>query len=285
MARVPLNIAAADPATGNALSGVTATIRNRSTGATVTLYAAETGATTVGNPLTTDANGRAVAWVDRAPIRIDYAGSGITAYTEYRDVGPSSDRGIDSVLLPYGALPDFVTSLPASPQDGQEVYFVADATAGVVWHLRYRAASGSAYKWEVVGGPPLLAEVTTAETPGSNAAYVDLTTVGPQVTVPLAGEYDTAYGAQFVQGVANNGQSGYMGLRIGVTEASDNDALSLYIYDADGSGLSDRTVSLARHKTFTVPAAATVVKARYKQGSSPTTFTQRWVRVWPVRVG
>jgi hypothetical protein len=39
-----------------------------------------------------------------------------------------------------------------APQDGDEVYYAADATNGVIWHLRYRAASSSSYKWEFVGG-------------------------------------------------------------------------------------------------------------------------------------
>jgi hypothetical protein len=52
-------------------------------------------------------------------------------------------------LIPY------VTSLPASPSDGQEVFYAADATNNVIWNLRYRSGSASTYKWEFVGGDPL----------------------------------------------------------------------------------------------------------------------------------
>lgn len=57
--------------------------------------------------------------------------------------------------LAEAVAPALVSTLPASPYDGQEVFYLADAAAGVVWHLCYRAASPSAYKWEFVGGASL----------------------------------------------------------------------------------------------------------------------------------
>jgi hypothetical protein len=82
--------------------------------------------------------------------------------------------------------PSRVTALPANPVDGQECYFVADAANGVLWHLRFNAASASAYKWEFVGGSPLFTShvggTTSATTPATGLA-------GPSIVVPLAGEY------------------------------------------------------------------------------------------------
>jgi len=54
-----------------------------------------------------------------------------------------------------------VSSLPSSPVNGQDCYYLADATNGVVWHLKYRSASASTFKWEYVGGGSLHAEVAT----------------------------------------------------------------------------------------------------------------------------
>lgn len=88
-----------------------------------------------------------------------------------------------------------VTALPGSPRDGQVIDYVADATAGVVWRLRYRAASASAYKWEFVGGSPRfayvsgLATITTSATTFTSTAM----TGGPTLTAPLSGEYDVRY--------------------------------------------------------------------------------------------
>jgi hypothetical protein len=126
MARVPLVISVADPATGNAIPGVVAAVTNRNTATAVALYTTETGSTRA-EPLTTDGNGRATAWAEEQPFAIAYSGGGIVGYTEYRD-----------------ALPSLVTALPATPVDGQECHFVADATNGVVWHMKYRAADTSA---------------------------------------------------------------------------------------------------------------------------------------------
>ena len=46
-----------------------------------------------------------------------------------------------------------VTSLPGSPTDGQEIYYQADSSNGIIWHLRFRSvASGGdvTYGWEYV---------------------------------------------------------------------------------------------------------------------------------------
>jgi microcystin-dependent protein len=84
----------------------------------------------------------------------------------------------------------YLTSLPVSPTDGQEIYYAADATNGVIWHLRYRAASSSTYKWEFVGGAPLRTASTSIadeNTHGSSsgAAFSNAITR----TVPLQGQY------------------------------------------------------------------------------------------------
>ena len=97
-----------------------------------------------------------------------------------------------------------VTSLPGSPFNEQEVYYAADATNGVYWHLRYRSASGSTHKWEALGAvAPLTAEVLTSQTT-SSATYVDLATAGPTVTVPLAGDYLITFGATLYNSTGTN---------------------------------------------------------------------------------
>ena len=158
MARIPVSISTVDTA-GNAQVNISATVKNRASGTNVTLYALESGGSTVSNPLVTDANGRAFAYADRQGLRIDYTGTGFTAYTEYReDAVPPTD---------------IVSALPGSPFDGQEIYYqnAAMATAGTVWHLRYRSGGGT-YKWEFLGGPPIIATNGTAGTVSSSGTAV-----------------------------------------------------------------------------------------------------------------
>jgi hypothetical protein len=174
--------------------------------------------------------------------------------------------------------PPLVSSLPGSPVDGQECYYLADAVKGIVWHLRYRAASASAYKWEVLGGAALADEVMPAESTTS-AAYTNLTTVGPQVTVPLAGDYDVTIGANIATPVTA-GTNSSMSYAIGATAAVDVDRLRTSAPTANNTwNVGSRT----RRKTGL--AAATALVAKYKADAPTGYFEARVMAVLPVRVG
>jgi hypothetical protein len=86
-----------------------------------------------------------------------------------------------------------VSVLPPSPADGQVIDYVADSANGVIWRFRYRAASASTYKWELVGGSPLeSANLTNAQTPGGGTFFSTTLTDGDRivaVALPLAGDY------------------------------------------------------------------------------------------------
>ncbi|MGK2937868.1 MAG: hypothetical protein ACSLFR_08715 [Solirubrobacteraceae bacterium] len=178
-----------------------------------------------------------------------------------------------------------VTTLPGSPEDGQIVYF-QDATLaaeGIVWQLRYNAASASAYKWEFFGGGQIIdrspsgASGITAG--GSFAAPSD--GYGPSITVPLAGEYVISYGMS-VDGDALANSSAEMAPKVGGASPSFNDACRAVI------GFPTSTVSawggsLARTKDITA-AASDVVQAYYS-GSGGHAIYQRWMTLVPIRVG
>lgn len=87
---------------------------------------------------------------------------------------------------------ELVSTLPSSPVNGQEIYYQADGTNGVIWHLRYRAASASAYKWEFVGGGALTvstgAQVSNPTYPTANT-WVDIGAAVSLPALPLAGDY------------------------------------------------------------------------------------------------
>lgn len=93
---------------------------------------------------------------------------------------------IEEVLLGY---PQHFTVLPTTGPfsgpllDGQRIIFIADATNGVLWHLRYNASSSSTHKWEFLGGAAIRTDVTLVA--GTNTWTL---------AVPLAGDYDVTYG-------------------------------------------------------------------------------------------
>jgi hypothetical protein len=173
-----------------------------------------------------------------------------------------------------------VTSLPANPADSDEVDFVADTANGVLWRLKYNAASASAYKWEFVGGTPLYAAVEPAQVSAAGTGWQDFTTVGPSLTLPLNGDYDFEYGAA----IGDTPQQRCLyGPKIGAATALDADA----VQSAGGPTTGSNDASVSRRKRFTAQVAATVIKMQYRNAISSTTasYEKRWLSIMPVRVG
>ena len=187
------------------------------------------------------------------------------------------DHGTGWTTVSTGA--PVLIALPASPVSGQEISYLADATNGVVWRLKYRSASASVYKWEFIGGPPLFAEVTANEAT-SSTTYVALATAGPVVTLPLAGDYDVAVGAQIISGAAA-GAVASMSYDIGATAAVQADAAELSSTFTGGDRIQGN-VMRERRKTG---LAAVALTAKYRTSAANGTFNSRWMRVTPVRVG
>lgn len=193
------------------------------------------------------------AWLDLSGIEFD---TGQTTWP----TGQGSGLGV-------------VTSLPIAPVDGQECYFLADATAGVNWHLKYRAASASAYKWEFIGGGYLFARQGAAFTAATGSgAYADPGASMPTVTVPLAGDYDVyAHGHSFAPTAATN---------------ETNVALN-------GGGLSGSmwVGGVNQRMPFSVSdiragvAAATALRPWFSANGQNLTHAQYSVRARPQRVG
>jgi hypothetical protein len=153
-----------------------------------------------------------------ADIKALYAASQV--FVQAADPGAAAAVGsiwvdTDDVVanVPVG----LVTSLPAIPYDGEEIFFLADATNGVVWHLKYRAGSTSTYKWEYVGGGSLYSKVTTDETvaEASTVTYNNPATVGPSITLPLNGDFKYEMTSNMYVASETGNAAAYTGLSIG----------------------------------------------------------------------
>lgn len=175
-----------------------------------------------------------------------------------------------------------VTTLPSATSpltiNGQVIHYVADSTNGVVWQLRYRAASASASKWECVGGSPLRAVSDADETTAvAHNVYQSLTTV-LTITVPLAGDY------QIVQWTNSYGatvpENPFITVKIGAAAGADLDGASSELNTAN-TGV---TFGATRFKTGLT--AATVLTQQAKAGfNNLTHFRTRGFSLMPVRVG
>ncbi len=173
------------------------------------------------------------------------------------------------------------TVFPTTPFEGQRFTYIADATNGVLWEFVYHA-TGSAYDWWFVGGPPLYAEVTTEETTTSST-YAALATAGPVVTLPLAGDFMVSLGCRSY--ASANSREVWMSYDIGATGAVDADAVRNYgAASVDGVPATVAlTLAKTRRKTGLTAVALT---AKYKiTGGNTATLRDRWITATPVRVG
>jgi hypothetical protein len=172
-----------------------------------------------------------------------------------------------------------VTSLPGSPVDGQQVYFIADNTKGVIWHLRYRAASSSAFKWEFVGGPPIrngLGSVVKVAT----TAYAQMS-LAISLVAPLSGDYE-------VQLTGNRIQNNAVGVAVyaylvstGAGDATgDNDMAYALIGQFQSAPLAVRSA-------LTGVTGGNTIDANVAHGDITSSVSYKGLRLTatPVRVG
>lgn len=164
---------------------------------------------------------------------------------------------------------------PASPNDG-DLWLYTGIGSGINWLLRYNAGSASTYKWEWLGGSAADSYVATAESTLSTT-YTDLATVGPQVTVPRAGEYKVEFGAV----CQPNASASIAAATLFVNAVQQAEGVVGFTTAGGNSEWSASTRTAT--KTF---AVSDVVKLKYITGSGAIngTFTQRWLKVTPIRV-
>jgi hypothetical protein len=133
-----------------------------------------------------------------------------------------------------GSVPSYETSLPSPAADGQEVYYRADSTNGLIWHLRFRNVfnGGSAtYPWEYVGGPPQYATIGQTLAQSNGIATNTFSSLGATsgsaltLTVPLIGTYTVSgSGAVYTNNGVNANVDVWMGFRANSTSPGLGDA-------------------------------------------------------------
>jgi hypothetical protein len=206
------------------------------------------------------------------------------AGTLYRDIGTAW------VQITPNAV-QLVTSLPASPFDGQVIDFLADADNGVIWRLRYRAASPSLYKWEWAGGD----ELYVPNGPGQAVlmqhqdfvwrnALESGSGADSGVTVPLGGDYVVHYGLWVDSMVPDVTFSA--GIRAGATNPTD--FFSLGAVGTSATPLDGQyTMAGSRRVLLLSLLAGVVLMPVMKTPILGHTFYvyDRWLSVRPHRVG
>lgn len=209
------------------------------------------------------------------------AGTQLSASAAIAGTQLASAAAIKASQLDNGST---VTSLPGTPYNGQEINFLADATAGVVWRLKYRSASAHASKWEFIGGPKLRLQSAAVLTAAINTepTYTSLSTV-TRIQAPLAGQYQVDYGAQ---GLAPTGggtaQDCYL-----IAKGAEAHAVSEACAVTWSEGNSRTHYPAPRSRLVTAAAALNYIELVGRSGAAPSAWnvSYPWLTLQPVRVG
>lgn len=177
----------------------------------------------------------------------------------------------------YQRVPQMGTSLPSSPQNGDQFLLVDSMSAPTYqWLLQYVSAKAS-NKWVFIGGSPGTSEVTTDEGTTSDT-YAALATAGPTFAIPVAGDYLVTVGGQSYNGTS--GIAGVMSYDIGGTGAVDADAWYGNEIGNGNGGDATRT-----RKKSGLTAVTLTAKYKRRSASGTTQFKNRWMSVIPVAIG
>ena len=177
----------------------------------------------------------------------------------------------DDTLVQAGS---FVSALPGSPVDGQEVYY--RNSQGSMWHFRYNAGSASAYKWEYLGGSAMTHENEPELATSTAGSFITLDSGNPQLIVPLLGDYFVTVGSKM--GNAAGGNVMHHGVKFGAAATVDADSIQ------STSGGAQHRISSSRRFRRAAIAAGTTLISQYKTGGGTGVWAQRFLEIEPIRV-
>ncbi len=182
-----------------------------------------------------------------------------------------------TVLADPRSSPSVVTSRPASPANGAEVYLqVGSGDTSILWHMRYDSAITDTYKWRFLGGAGLVATNNTSDST-SSATYVELNTGTPAVTLPGIGVYEFNFGCQ-VSGATN--AFGLVNVKTnGSNPGNDDDGFTVKP-EGTNAGVNSSRLMVRTVASISGSALAVLV---YRTGTT-SSFSQNWISVKPVRL-
>lgn len=175
------------------------------------------------------------------------------------------------------------------PSDGQVVVIPLDETNGISWAFRYNSESSSSYKWEFIGGPPLLSEAgglsPAAEGTTSSTSYTSTlagTSGFPSLTPLFNGEYYVEVGATIRNDT--QGANSYMsyeqsGNLVSTTTADDwafNNRQASTTVSERNSGSRIRKQTLLGNVD---------VNCIFRVDSGTLHSFGKWLKIIPIRVG
>lgn len=229
-----------------------------------------------------------IANTQGASVRHQHALNGSSAASAHNNMPPYAIvNWIIRVFPPYKTANlaaaiggPFVTALPPYPADNQVVYFLAsdqgDGVASLMYCFRYRLTSGQTFKWECVGGVPMLNGIYFDEDTARGGSLSTVPSVMATLTVPLAGDY--LYDWNATQNAQVSVTETHAALyKNGVVIANTRRSWSTGGYANDKVDRG-RLIGLAKNDVITL-------NSWIDAGSSATGVWSRSLSLMPVRVG
>lgn len=159
---------------------------------------------------------------------------------------------------------------PVSPLDGDIWIGTAVDANGTRWEFQYNAGSGSASKWEFIGGPSLKLQGVSG-----SSTIVTYAALAGSLTLARAGDYEFHYGA-LLSNSPSSGQATLMALNTG-GGAADGESVQ--------SPSNAQAASVAKATVITVAASATAqLYLRTTVAASTNTAAQGFLFIRPVRI-
>jgi len=191
------------------------------------------------------------------------------ASTFWVPLGPPPPLGLPKITSgPISSGP------PASPADGDIWIALAAGGAGENWQFRYNAGSASAYKWEYIGGPPVVSYVATEESTTSGG-FVEPTT--PQrLTATRAGDYLLEYT------IGVRGASSVMAV-LSLVDIAVPTSFAVTHPMAWASGAGIYTFATTRQRVSGIAAGRTFA-LQFASASGSISIAERSISITPIRV-
>ncbi len=174
--------------------------------------------------------------------------------------------GLSSIFMDFT---DPAVGLPSAPADDERI--IAKVDTGVGWQFVWNDTDGV---WIFTGGAPLMATIFTEEARTANT-YSNLTTVGPQITLPLGMgtiHADITLGADMQ--ASGDGAGNWMSYSVNGDTAVDSRGIQQ-------SNAGRAHVRWTRRVNFD---SGDAIVAKYKSsGSAPgSTYADRQISILPV---
>lgn len=175
------------------------------------------------------------------------------------------------------AVPSFGTTLPTSPSDKQQAILVDSLTApNFTWLFRYNASSSSSFKWEFIGGAPLIgASIASVSNGATLNTWVNV--VGTTIAVPRQGDYRMAGSGVVTHPSA--GATSYIGIYVGAATTIENYGQFGFPVAGGYSG----TIAVAPTRVNGCPAGLAVGMSGQSNTASGTFQLLGW-EILPIRV-